>query len=157
MFAMTHTLLDFLMDPNWYLDSGATNHYTLDLFNLSNKTDFHGSDNIYMVNGESLAISHIGSSSFSTICSNKPCLQLINMLHVPRLTKNLISVSKFTADNDVFFEFHPNICFVKDQQSETIKLQGSLKNGLYTFGTKPLAKQMWRFRTGSHYVDNVQL
>ena len=31
-----------------------------------------------------------------------------------KLQKNLLSVSKFAANNHVFFEFHPTSCFVKD-------------------------------------------
>uniref|UniRef100_A0A151UEF3 Uncharacterized protein n=1 Tax=Cajanus cajan TaxID=3821 RepID=A0A151UEF3_CAJCA len=40
-------------------------------------------------------------------------LSLNNLLLVPSITKNLVSVSQFARDNDVFFEFHSNYCFVK--------------------------------------------
>ncbi|KAH9769752.1 retrovirus-related pol polyprotein from transposon RE2 [Citrus sinensis] len=45
----------------------------------------------------------------------------INNMHVskaftvPQITKNLISISKLTKDNDVVIEFTNNLCFVKDK------------------------------------------
>lgn len=50
------------------------------------------------------------------------------------ITKNLRSVSLFAIDNQVFFEFHPNVCFVKSQGSNEVILKGLLKkDGLYKF------------------------
>ena len=45
----------------------------------------------------------------------------------------ILSVSKFCADNDVFFEFHATCCLVKDRSSKTVVLKGKLHNGLYIF------------------------
>lgn len=57
-----------------------------------------------------------------------------NLLHVPQITKNLISVSKFAKDNNVYFEFHPSICCVKSQESDKVLVEGSLgDDGLYHF------------------------
>lgn len=53
---------------------------------------------------------------------------------VPNITKNLVSVSKFSRDNGVFFEFHPYHCTVKSQDNSRTLLRGSLgQDGLYTF------------------------
>uniref|UniRef100_A0A803NMC5 Reverse transcriptase Ty1/copia-type domain-containing protein n=1 Tax=Cannabis sativa TaxID=3483 RepID=A0A803NMC5_CANSA len=49
------------------------------------------------------------------------------------ITKNLLSVSNFAQDNNVFFEFHPSVCYVKDLRTKAIILTGILHNGLYTF------------------------
>ncbi|KAL5773047.1 hypothetical protein ACOSQ2_012971 [Xanthoceras sorbifolium] len=35
-----------VMDPTWYMDSGATNHITADLNNLALKSDFKGQDQV---------------------------------------------------------------------------------------------------------------
>jgi hypothetical protein len=45
-----------------------------------------------------------------------PCRNLVLniVLHVPAATKNLISVHKFTLDNDMFIEFHPFYFLIKD-------------------------------------------
>lgn len=42
-------------------------------------------------------------------------------------------MSKFSKDNNVLFEFHPNTCFVKDLATWATLLQGHLKDGLYVF------------------------
>lgn len=52
---------------------------------------------------------------------------------MPDITKNLLSVSQLAKDNSVFFEFHPTVCFVKDQATQEILLKGLLKDGLYKF------------------------
>lgn len=54
-------------------------------------------------------------------------------MHVPAASKNLISVSKFASDNQVYFEFYPNTCYVKSQGTKKVLLRGTLKDGLYYF------------------------
>lgn len=64
---------------------------------------------------------------------NSKLFSLNQLLHLPLITKNLITVSKFAKDNHVFFEFYPDFCLVKYQVSKTVLLEGRLKNGLYAF------------------------
>lgn len=45
----------------------------------------------------------------------------------------MLSVSQFAADNNVYLEFHPKTCSVKDKFSNNILLHGKLHNGLYKF------------------------
>ena len=52
-------------------------------------------------------------------------------MHVPQIKKNLVIVSKFAKDNNVFLEFHPNYCLIKSQDTKEILLQGCIKDGLY--------------------------
>ena len=122
---------DASADQVWYPDSGATDHCTPDENHLLNKMNYQGKDKIYVGNGAGLSISSTGSNSFY---ANKHTLVLKNILHIPRITKNLLSVSKFVKDNDVLIEFHPNVCLVKDRSSKKVLLQGALKKGLYEFG-----------------------
>ena len=101
-------------------------------------------------------------------------LRLHNLLHVPSINKNLKSVSQFAKDNSVYFEFFPNHCFVKNQDTKEIILQGKVKDGLYMFLTmqcslKPSVSnttlnpasstfQLWHSRLGhasSRIVHNV--
>lgn len=119
-------------DLNWYVDLGATNHITPDVHNLSNNTNYNITEQIFVGDVTGLHIKHIGSSSFHSPFNSKN-LVLKQLLHVPSITKNLISVSKFAVDNRVYFEFHPNICYFKDQVSSKILMVGRLKNGLYAF------------------------
>jgi histone deacetylase 1/2 len=61
-------------------------------------------------------------------------LKLNDLLHVPNISKNLLSVSKFAKDNNVYFEFHPRYCYVKSQDSKHILLEGTVgSDGLYKF------------------------
>ena len=83
-----------------------------------------------MGNGAGLDIHHIGHSLFTN--SNRTFV-LNNLLHVPNITKNLISVSQFAQDNNVYFEFHPFYCLVKDQVSGKVLLQRTLNQGLCQF------------------------
>ena len=52
---------------------------------------------------------------------------LKKVYHVFHLTTNLISVSKFCTNDNVFFEFHPKLFLVKDQVLRQVLLQGQLK------------------------------
>ena len=46
-------------DQNWYVDSGATNHVTSNLQNLSFHQDYKGKGKLIVCNGSQLIISHI--------------------------------------------------------------------------------------------------
>lgn len=58
-------------------------------------------------------------------------LHLQHILHVPELTKNLLSISKLTKDNHVFVEFHCDKYLGKDKVTKKILLEGKVENGLY--------------------------
>ena len=119
-----------LYDPAWYPDSGASCHVTPNLANLQNQEFYGGQDQVYIGDGKSLLIEHIGSSEMQS--HSKPLI-LSSLLHVPAMKKNLLSVSKFAKDNKVYFEFHSDVCYVKCQDSKRILLRGHLKDGLYAF------------------------
>ena len=92
-------------DLNWYPNTGSTNHLTNDLSNLKMRAkEYHGTDQIKVGNGQGLDILHTGLAQLPTFHRN---FSLPNLLHVPRIEKNLISVNQFTHDNQVFIEFHP--------------------------------------------------
>jgi hypothetical protein len=63
-----------------------------------------GNDQIHAANGSGMDITHIGNTIIPASTHN---LVLNNVLHVPSTHKNLISVHRFTLDNDTFIEFHP--------------------------------------------------
>lgn len=84
---------------------------TINAQNLAQSAYYAGSDQVIMGNGQGLAINSIDSSLITSPFSPNVKLSLNNLLHVPAITMNLISVSKFAKDNNVFFEFHPNTRF----------------------------------------------
>ncbi|KAF7802369.1 histone deacetylase [Senna tora] len=125
---------DAITDAAWFPDSGATNHVTSDASNLMYGVEYSGAEQLHMGNGKGLLISNIGQSLVKS--SFQPSLNLVlnNLLHVPSITKNLASVSKFAKDNSVFFEFHFDACYVKSQATKATLLKGSIRpDGLYYF------------------------
>jgi hypothetical protein len=121
-------------NPVWYPDSGATHHVTPNVANLMDVVSLSGSDQVHLGNGQGLPITSVGSMSFNSSFQPNTILKLNNLLLVPSITKNLVSVSQFAKDNNVFFEFHANKCFVNCQVTSRILLQGSLgSDGLYQF------------------------
>ena len=131
--AAIHNSQAYIASPNivndtaWYLDSGATHHVTADGQSMATKSEYTGNGKLFLGDGSQLLISHIGHMSLPTSQS----LKLKNILLVPSTTKNLISISKFTLENDVIEEFDSTCCYIKDKKSKVVLLQGMLKNGLY--------------------------
>ncbi|KAF7833293.1 Retrovirus-related Pol polyprotein from transposon TNT 1-94 [Senna tora] len=129
-----------LYDPAWYPDSGATNHVTANAQNLMTSADYSGQEQLHVGNGAGLNIQHIGHSSLKSPFNSSVTLHLNNLLHVPNITKNLVSVSRFAHDNNCFFEFHPTCCFVKSQATKQVLLRGTIKgDGLYSFDSFPVS------------------
>jgi hypothetical protein len=58
-------------------------------------------------------------------------LFLNNVVHVPHIKKNLLSIYWFRKDNNAYFEFHPFFSCVKYWSSGAILLQDKSDNGLY--------------------------
>lgn len=75
-----------------------------------------------------MQIKHVGHCSINTVAKT---LALKNVLHVPKISKHLISVHKLTRDNNVIFEFHPDHYVVKDRESKRTILEGKCESGLY--------------------------
>lgn len=126
----------------WYPDSGASHHVTPEASNVSDSISLPGTEQVFMGNGQGLSINSVGSMSFPLPHKPNLSLTLSNLLLVPHITKNLMSVSKFAQDNSVFFEFHPKFCVVKSQASSEVLLRGLVgDDGLYKF-PNPAASQL---------------
>jgi hypothetical protein len=107
----------YKVDPNWYSDTGATDHITSDLDHLVMRDQYQGKDMVQVGNGVGLKIGHVGSYSINT--DTHP-LALNNALHVPKISKHLLSVHKLSCDNNVFFEFHLWYFLIKDQVTRNL-------------------------------------
>ncbi|KAH9678443.1 retrovirus-related pol polyprotein from transposon RE1 [Citrus sinensis] len=115
-------------DEGWYLDSRATHHLTNNMANMHVSNEFRGNDKLIIGDGKGLSITHVGNTNL-TVQSSKTqyactCIALKDILLVPSITKNLISVSKLTTDNDLSVEFLGSVCFVKVILKGKILLQG---------------------------------
>lgn len=53
------------------------------------------------------------------------------MLHAPKISKNLISVSQLASDNNIVIEFDSFCCNVKDKMMGKILIQRLQNEGLY--------------------------
>jgi hypothetical protein len=122
------TTPSYTVEASWYTDTGATDHITNDLDRLAVHDKYHGKDQIQTVGGAGMPIQHVGHSLIKTPIH---ALHLHNILHAPQATKHLLSVHRFTRDNNVFFEFHPFHFLVKDAPTRIPLLRGSCVGGLY--------------------------
>lgn len=90
-----------------------------------------------MGDDQGLPISHIGSSTVHTSSSS---FKLTNVLHLPQISSNLLSVHQFSKDNNCIFIFDSSGFTIQDCLSKRILFQGrsgngGSGNGLYPFRT----------------------
>ncbi|PON38510.1 hypothetical protein TorRG33x02_344860 [Trema orientale] len=72
-------------------------------------------------NSKYLSITHTGSTCLH-FNYHDHALKLLNVLRVPQNKRSLISISKLTAKNDVYVEFHSDFCVVKDNTIGSVLL-----------------------------------
>nr|GME02242.1 Retrovirus-related Pol polyprotein from transposon RE1 [Ipomoea batatas] len=120
--------------PSWLLDSGASHHVTTDLSNLALHTPYDGTDEVMIGNGSGLPISHTG---FISLPSTSKSFSLSNVLCVPTMCRNVISISQFCRDNNSLIEFSLTTFCVKDIQTGAPLLTGPSKNGVYKWSASP--------------------
>ncbi|KAA8542236.1 hypothetical protein F0562_023628 [Nyssa sinensis] len=117
-------------DFPWHLDTGATDHMTASTGNLQSVTPYTKSDGVMVGNGHILPITHIGTA---TLSSGSSSIKLNDVLVVPDIQKDLLSVSKLTSDYPLIFEFNGPGFVLKDRISKQIIAKGWKRKGLYTF------------------------
>ncbi|KAE8689032.1 hypothetical protein F3Y22_tig00110945pilonHSYRG00286 [Hibiscus syriacus] len=103
---------------------------THDATKVVNRVEYTCPGKLVVGNGHSLNICKTGCSKIST---SSRALLINDLLHVPSITKNLLSVSKFARDNDVYFKFHAKQCLVKDEGSGNVLLREEECQMLYQF------------------------
>jgi len=109
---------------DWYPDTGVTYHLTNNMANLNLRSeDYTSSDQVLVGNGAGLQISQISSS---ILTPSKTLFVLKQLLLVPEIQKNLISVQQFCNDNLVFFEFHDRFFLINDYSGKILH-RGTLK------------------------------
>ncbi|KAJ9554025.1 hypothetical protein OSB04_018070 [Centaurea solstitialis] len=119
--------------PDWYVDSGASDHMTASSASVTKPTPYLGNNQVSFGNGNVLPISHIGQSSLS----NR--IRLRDVLVVPRISKNLLSVSKLTTDNNLDVLFSQPHFYIQDRTTRKVLAQGICDRGLYVPSTAPQA------------------
>jgi histone deacetylase 1/2 len=129
------------------MDTGATGHLTGEMDKLAVCKPYHGHDKVHIANGAGMHISHIGQAFLLTNTSQK--LHLKNILHIPSVRRNLLSVKKLSCGSNMFVEFHPFDLFVKDQDMRDVLLRGRFRHGLYALDVPPICKVFSGVRVSS--------
>uniref|UniRef100_A0A2N9I8B6 CCHC-type domain-containing protein n=1 Tax=Fagus sylvatica TaxID=28930 RepID=A0A2N9I8B6_FAGSY len=91
----------------WLTDTGATDHITANLNNLTVQTPYKGSDQVAVGNGQSIPINNIGN------------------------------VHKLCTDNNCSCYFDSNKFLIQDLPSGKVLYKGLSRNGLYPIHTHP--------------------
>jgi histone deacetylase 1/2 len=151
------------VDPAWYEDSGATHYITHELDKLTTHEPYHGTDQVHTANGTGMRIHNVGQAVLSTPSSRS--LALHNVIHVPKATRNFLSMSKLSNDNNVCIELHPHDLFVKYLDTRAPILRGRCSGGLYeikapvikqALSSVKVSRDMWYHRLGHPALQVVQ-
>ncbi|KAJ8940027.1 hypothetical protein NQ314_010858 [Rhamnusium bicolor] len=110
---------------DWYIDSGALQHMTLNE-NLLVETKETSIKEISTANSAKLSGSHVGKVMLSV---NEKDIEVKNVLHVPNLAANLLSVSKIVENNNTVV-FDKDGCPIYNANFETLVQQKPV-NGVY--------------------------
>jgi hypothetical protein len=129
---------------------------------MAMKEKYQANDHVTTANGQGMYIHHICQSKFHTASHT---LILKDILHVPSITRNLLSVRKFAIDNHVFFEFHPHFLLVKDLATREVLIRGWCQDGIYMLNLASMhialqncrvSKKQWHGRLGHASPQIIQ-
>ncbi|KAL3648881.1 hypothetical protein CASFOL_005284 [Castilleja foliolosa] len=151
-------------NSDWYVDTGATAHMVRSPTSLDSSSSYSGTDSVVVGNGNSLSISRIGSRNLSRD------LSLLDVLVVPHITKNLLSVSKLTNDFPVNITFTDKLFEIQHRLTGVPLARGKRENGLYVLenGHEGLVAaltstnikgsfDLWHRRLGHASFDTIKL
>lgn len=124
--------------PVWIPDSGATGHMTNDSAILEDTEEYEGAEQVMLGHGKLLPINLTSSSKIHTSGTSNASFNLINVLFVPSIKYNLLSIAKFTADNNCSFECLPWGYNIISLQSNQILAQGVMHKNLYSLNSFPV-------------------
>lgn len=128
--ALSAVFLSGKYDSNdWFIDSGATRHMTMHR-NWIRGTKKYGVEPIRAANNEIMRVECSGTVDFSAnVDGERIEIEFQDVLCVPELTTNLLSVSEITKKGKSVI-FSPSGCVVADSEGNVL-VKASLINGLY--------------------------
>ncbi|RDX85899.1 hypothetical protein CR513_32842, partial [Mucuna pruriens] len=94
--------------------------------NIQHQVPFKGLDQIVIGYGQGLNIQYVGVTKILSPTNSNIPLVLNDLLFVPLITKNLLSISQFAKDNSIYFEFHASFYLVKSQDTHEVLLKVSV-------------------------------
>jgi hypothetical protein len=113
----------------WYIDSGASRHMTYVREHLTNLTQF---GDLEVVLGDDRVVKAVGSGTISFQRESLPPMLLRDVLYVPGLKKNLISVSTIEERGyEVLFRDGQVLLFPKGSSIASAKVIGTRHEKLY--------------------------
>jgi hypothetical protein len=111
----------------WIIDSGASDHMTGFSSLFKTYSPCPGNQKVRIADG---SFSSIAGEGKITLSKN---IDLKNVLHVPKLSCNLLSVSKICKDSNCNVKFFNTHCIFQDQISGKMIGSAKMMDGLYYF------------------------
>ena len=118
-------------------DSGTSDNLTANLNNLSIQSQYKGPEQVIVGNGQSLPINYIGNATLHTKYQN---FIPKDVLHVPRIALNLLSIRKFCLHNNCSSHFDVNELKIQDIPTGRLLYKGLSENGIYPIYSKNFIK-----------------
>ena len=122
-------------NKNWLTDTSAFDHITRDLSQLSLAQQPTTGESVIVGNGQDLPVTHIGNSKLITSSHN---YYLNNILRVPRIASNLLSVHKLCLQNNTFCYFDAYQFLIQDLPTGKVLYRGLSKDGVYPIPSSTL-------------------
>ncbi|KAG7958768.1 hypothetical protein I3843_10G034100 [Carya illinoinensis] len=126
------TIENGVSNVEWTTDSGASAHMTSDVGILTNLHLYIGEDHVLVGNGDILPINHMGDTSIQL---NSSKIHLDNVLLVPELECNLLSVGQLTSTHPVNCEFDHTGFNILNKKTRRVLMQGRKRGNLYVLPT----------------------
>jgi len=123
--------------PLWVINSDATTHMHSSKATLSSCTPSPHSS-IIVGNATRIPVTSHGQTFLPTTSSK---FDLNNVLVVPSIVCNLLSIPQFTRNNNCSFEFDAFGFSVKDHRTRRVNLRSNSAGDLYTITTAVLRRQ----------------
>ena len=115
---------------NWFPKTSVNQHVTHELANLTGSESYPNNDHLHVGDDKGFFIFNI---SHTKLYTPHHTFTLYNILHVPYIQKHFIYVHKFCLDNNVYFEFHSFVFYIKDLNTKELLLSSQSKDGFYVF------------------------
>ncbi|KZV45703.1 hypothetical protein F511_26729 [Dorcoceras hygrometricum] len=106
-------------NSDWFLDTGASAYMTPISDSLDESQPYSGTNRVVVGNGANLSISRIDNSRISY------SFKLLDVLVVPSLTKNLLSISKLISDYPIDVLFTNSSFTIQNRQTKEVRKRPS--------------------------------
>ncbi|GAA0176282.1 hypothetical protein LIER_29300 [Lithospermum erythrorhizon] len=123
-------------ETQWHFDTGATSHMTPNSGMLSSLRPYTDNARVLVGDGSLVPITHLGDFSFSY--SSTKSFTLNNVLVVPNLPTNLVSIKRFSIDNNCYFLFGASSFCIKDKNTHQTLVSCASPDPLYSVPTSKI-------------------